>query len=106
MSFVLDNQIIMSFKDFLQDQAVVGTSLGFLIASTTLDMARVFVREGIMPFVIALRSTSLPRFNIDNIISSIITFVLTMLVIFVTIRVFNLQTKKIPVVATVSNAAL
>jgi len=106
MSFILDNEIVLSFRDFLQDQSVAGTGIGFLLASSTLDLARVFVREGIMPFVHALRSTSVPRFDIDSIIQSLITFIITMLVIFVVVRVFNLQTKKIPVVATVSNASL
>lgn len=106
MSFILDNKIVLSFKDFITDQNVAGTGIGFLLASTTLDLARVFVREGIMPFVHALRSTSAPRFDIDAILQSLITFIITMLVIFVTVRLFNLQTKKIPVVATVSNASL
>jgi large-conductance mechanosensitive channel len=106
MSFILSNEIVMSFRDFIQDQQIAGTALGFLIASSTLDVARVFVREGVMPFVYAIRSTSIPKFDIDSIIQTLITFFVTMLVVFATVRIFDLQTKKIPVVATVSNAAL
>jgi len=106
MSFILDNELVLSFKDFVQDQGVVGTGVGFLLAQTTLDMARVFVRDGILPFVKAIRTASVPKFDLDNIFSAIITFIVTMLVIFTTVRVFNLQTKKVPVVATISNAAL
>ncbi len=106
MSFILDNELVLSFKDFVLDSNIAGTGIGFLLAQTTLDMARVFVRDGILPFVTAIRTTSTPRFDLDNIFSAIITFVVTMMIIFTTVRVFDLQTKKVPVVATISNAAL
>jgi len=106
MSFILDNELVLSFRDFIQDSNIAGTGIGFLLAQTTLDMARVFVRDGVLPFVTAIRTTSTPRFDLDNIFSAIITFLVTMLIIFTTIKTFNLQTKKVPIVATISNAAL
>lgn len=106
MSFILDNELVLSFRDFVQDSNIAGTGIGFLLAQTTLDMARVFVRDGVLPFVTAIRTTSAPRFDLDNIFSAIITFLVTMLIIFTTIKTFNLQTKKVPIVATISNAAL
>jgi large-conductance mechanosensitive channel len=106
MSFILDNELVLSFKDFVQDQNVPGTAIGFLLAQSTLDLSRVFVRDGIMPFVTAIRTTSVPKFDLDNIFGALITFIVTMLVIFTSVRVFRLQQRKVPIVATVSNAAL
>lgn len=106
MSFILNNELVMSFKDYVQDQNIPGVAIGFLLAQTTLDMARTGVSEMILPLVTALRTTSTPSFDVDLILQSIITFIVTMMIIFTVVKVFNLQTKKVPVVATVANAAL
>jgi large-conductance mechanosensitive channel len=106
MSFITQNELVMGFKDFIQDQNVAGTAIGFLIASSVLDMSRVMVSETILPFVTALRTTSVPQFDVDLILQSVITFIVTMMIVFTTVKVFNLQTRKVPIVATVANASL
>lgn len=106
MSFILDNELVMSFKEFTQQQNVPGVAIGFLLAQTTLDIARTGVSEMILPLVTALRTTSPPHFDIDLIFQSIITFIVTMLIIFTVVKLFNLQTTKVPVVATVAGARL
>ena len=106
MSFILQNELVMDFKEFTQQQNVPGVAIGFLLAQTTLDIARTGVSEMILPLVTALRTTSAPHFDVDLIFQSIVTFIVTMIMIFTVVKVFNLQTTKVPVVATVSNARL
>lgn len=106
MSFILENQLVMDFKTFVQDQKVAGTAIGFLLAQTTLDLARVGVNQGIMPLVTALRTGSLPKYDLQSIFEALVVFFITMLVIFTTVKVFDLQTTQVPVVATVSGARL
>jgi large-conductance mechanosensitive channel len=106
MSFILNNELVLSFKDFVLQQNVAGVGIGFLLAQTTLDLARVFVREGVLPWVSAIRTTSVPKFDLDSILQAIITFLVTMIIIFSVVKIFDLQTSKVPVVATISNAAL
>jgi large-conductance mechanosensitive channel len=106
MSFLLKNELVMDFKEFTQQQNVPGVAIGFLLAQTTLDIARTGVSEMILPLVTALRTTSPPSFDFDLIFQSIITFLVTMIIIFTTVKVFRLQTAKVPVVATIAGARL
>jgi large-conductance mechanosensitive channel len=106
MSFILNNELVMSFKEFASQQQIPGVAIGFLLAQTTLDIARTGVSELILPLVTALRTASAPSFDLELVFQAIVTWLVTMMVIFTVVKIFNLQTQKVPVVATVSNARL
>jgi len=106
MSFILENELFMDFKTFIQDQKVAGTAIGFLLAQTTLDLARVGVNQGVMPLVTAIRTGSLPKYDLSQIFEALVVFLITMMVIFSTVKIFDLQTAQVPLVATVSGARL
>jgi hypothetical protein len=84
----------------------------FLVNSTSLQtkkpnaLARTTVSEGMYPFITGLRTGSLPRFDIDEIFQSLITFFLSMLVAFASIKIFNLQERKLPLVMTVGAGSI
>jgi large-conductance mechanosensitive channel len=106
MSFITENKTYQDLKSFLTETNVTGTALGFLIASATLDLARTTVSEGMYPFITALRTGALPRFDLDEIFQSLITFFLSMLVAFASIKIFNLQERKLPLVMTVGAGSI
>jgi large-conductance mechanosensitive channel len=102
MSFLTENKTFLDMKSFLEQSQVIGVALGFMTASATLDLSRSVVSELLYPWVIAIRTASLPRFDLDDVAQSLITWILSMFVVFILIKGFNLQEKKIPMVLAVS----
>lgn len=106
MSFISQNELFLSFKDFFSQQQVFGTAIGFLLAQTTLELAKSGVQDLITPLVTAIMTRSVPRYQFKSIGQAWLTFFITLIVIFAIVKVFDLQTQAVPVVATVSNARL
>lgn len=102
LNFLTENKTFLDMKSFLEQSQVVGVALGFMTASATLDLSRSVVSELLYPWVIAIRTASAPRFDLDDVAQSLITWILSMLVVFILIKGFNLQEKKIPMVLAVS----
>ena len=94
MSFVYKNQVFMDFNTWLRDTNVLGLGIGFLIGQTTLDTSKSVVSSLIMPLIQGLRALKSPQFKLGGLVESLITFVITMLVIFFLVKIFKLQTKQ------------
>jgi large-conductance mechanosensitive channel len=106
MSFISQNELFLSFKEFFNQQQVFGTAIGFLLAQTTLELAKSGVQDLITPLVTAIMTRSVPRYQFKSIGESWLTFFITLIVIFSIVKLFDLQTQAVPIVATVSNARL
>lgn len=102
MNFLTENKTLLDMKSFLEQSQVIGVALGFMTASATLDLSRSVVSQLLYPWVVALRTASLPRFDLDDVAQSFITWILSLFVVFLLIKGFNLQEKKIPMVLAVS----
>lgn len=105
MSWLTDNQLAMDFKTFVQDSNFAGVGLGFLSAQATLDLSKTFVAALVMPMIIALRTRSVPKFDIEMFFEAFVVFLVTLLTVFVTIKIFNLQQKQVPIVAVANTSA-
>jgi len=107
MSIIAKNQWVQDFGTFLKDSNIVNMALGFLIAQSTMDMSKSFVSSVIMPFIEAARGLKTPKFPMAELGSAAVTFVVTLLVAFIFIKLFNLQAKPIqPVIVANSNTRL
>ena len=95
MSFISRNHWFQDFGTFLKDSNIVNLALGFLIAQSTMDMSKTFVSSVIMPLIHAARTMKAPKFPMSAFIAAIITFIITLFVAFVFIKVFRLQAKPI-----------
>lgn len=100
-SLVTKNKTFLEFRDFLVESNVIGTSLGFMVASSVLDLSRTGIREILMPLVHSIRHTSIPRFEWDEVAESTVSFLISMFLVFFIIKVFNFQQKSIPMVLAV-----
>lgn len=99
----MSNKWVMDFHTFLTDTNIASVGISFLIAQSTLDMSKSFVGSLVMPLIEAIRSLKAPKFPIANFLASILTFFVTLLVAFVIVRVFRLQTKAVPLVQVVNS---
>lgn len=105
MSF-LQNKVFLDFKSYLEEAGVIGTALGFLTASATLDLSRTIVNELLLPNIIALRTRSIPVYDLDEVLQSVLTFFLSFFVAFAVIKIGGFQQKKLPMVVTVAGGGL
>lgn len=96
------SQIFMDFGSFLQQQNVLGIAIGFLIAMSSMDTAKTFVRDAIMPIVHSMRTMQPPVFVFEDMIEATITFIITMFVAFIVVRITKTDIKPVPVVQVFS----
>ena len=97
-NLVTKNKTFVEFKDFLLESNVIGTSLGFMVASSVLDLSRTGVREVLLPLVHGIRHTSAPSIDVDEIAESFVSFLISMFLVFFIIKVGGFQQKSIPMV--------
>ena len=81
------SNIVMDFGNFLQSQNLVGLSLGFLVAFSTMDTTKGLTRSIIMPLIEALKTFKAPQFHFGFLIEALFNFVITMLVVFLMLKV-------------------
>lgn len=93
----------MDFNTFVKDSNIFSLGISFLIAQATLDMSKSFVGSLVMPLIQAIRTFKSPTFPVSNFLASILTFLITLLVAFVIIKTFKLQTKPVPLVQVVNS---
>ena len=106
-SYITGTTWIQDFGVFLKDSNIISMGLGFLIAQSTMDMSKGMVRTTIMPIIDAIRTLKTPKFEVSSLVASIITFVITLFVTFVIIKLFRLQAKPIqPVMVANSDGRL
>lgn len=81
------SNVVMDFGNFLQSQNLVGLSLGFLVAFSTMDTTKGLTRSVIMPLIEAIKSFKAPQFHFGYLIEALFNFVITMLVVFLMLKV-------------------
>lgn len=82
---------ILGFNDFLKEYNVIGLGIGALVASLTLDMGKSFTDAVIMPAVYGITTGSVPEVSFYGLLQSTITFLVSMLVVFLLIKMFKLR---------------
>lgn len=97
------SQWVMDFNTFLKETNIVTVGISFLIAQSTLDMSKSFIGSLVMPIIQAIRTLKAPSFPVSSFIASILTFLVTIFVAFFIIKMFNLQTKPIPLVQVINS---
>lgn len=96
------SRVAVEFGSFLQAQNIAGLAVGFLIASSTLDTAKNGVSSLIMPLVDSIKTLKAPKFELSNLLASLITWLVVMFVSFVIIRVAKVKTTTVPIVQVVN----
>jgi large-conductance mechanosensitive channel len=81
------SNVVMDFGNFLQSQNLVGLSLGFLVAFSTMDTTKGLTRSIAMPLIEALKTFKAPQFHFGFLIEALFNFVITMLVVFLMLKV-------------------
>lgn len=97
------SQWVMDFHTFLSETNIATVGISFLIAQSTLDMSKSFVGSVIMPLIESIRTLKTPSFPIQTFLASILTFFITLLVAFVIVKAFKLQTKAVPLVQVINS---
>ena len=81
------SNVVMDFGNFLQSQNLVGLSLGFLVAFSTMDTTKGLTRSIVMPLIEAIKTFKAPQFQFGYLIEALFNFVITMLVVFLMLKV-------------------
>jgi large-conductance mechanosensitive channel len=81
----------MDFGSFLQQQNLVGLSLSFLVAFSTMDTTKGFTRSIIMPLIEAIKTLKAPQFAFGYLIEGLFNFVITMLVVFFMLKLTSVN---------------
>jgi large-conductance mechanosensitive channel len=88
------NEFILDFSQFIKEYNVVGLGIGALVANNTMDIGKAIVDSLIMPIVTGIITRSTPTFTYYGLIQSMITFLVTMFVIFFLMRIFGIKATK------------
>lgn len=92
--FEKPDQFALDFTQFLKEYNVVGLGIGALVANNTMDIGKAIVDSLVMPIVTAIITRSPPTFTYYGLIQSLVTFIVTMFVIFFLMRIFNIKATK------------
>ncbi|WIA10857.1 hypothetical protein OEZ85_011023 [Tetradesmus obliquus] len=87
----LDEKLIFDFGTWLKEMNVIGLGVGALVATNTMSIGSSITDALVMPIVQAILQRAVPQFKIKAIISPILTFVVTMAVVFLLMRVFKVS---------------
>jgi large-conductance mechanosensitive channel len=86
--------VVTEFKDFIVDANVVGLGIGALVANNTMDIGKAITDSIVMPLVNGAVTQTVPDVSFYSLLQSLITFMVTMLVVFVLLKIFNIKTIK------------
>lgn len=92
--FEKPDQFALDFTQFLKEYNVVGLGIGALVANNTMDIGKAIVDSLVMPIVTGIVTRTVPTFTYYGLIQSLITFIVTMFVIFFLMRIFNIRATK------------
>jgi large-conductance mechanosensitive channel len=92
--FTRPDTFALNFVQFLKEYNVIGLGIGALVASNTMDIGKSLVDSLIMPIVTGIVTQTAPTFTYYSLIQSIITFLVTMFVIFFLMSVFGVKATK------------
>jgi large-conductance mechanosensitive channel len=87
----LDEKIFRDFGSWLKDMNVIGLGVGALVATNTMSIGTSITDALVMPIVQAILQRTLPQFRIKQVLSPILTFFVTMAVVFLVMRVFKVS---------------
>lgn len=90
------------FSSFLQSQNLAGLVVGFLIGSSTLDVAKSMVNTIIMPLVVSLQTMQMPDIDFLGLYEPLLVFLLTLFVCFAIIKLGHVAPKPIQLVQVVN----
>lgn len=96
------SRIAVEFGSFLQAQNIAGLSIGFLIASSTLDTAKNVVSTSIMPLVQSMQTLKPPKFDFSPLVQSLMTFLITMFLCFVILKVGRVKPQAVSLVQVIN----
>lgn len=89
--FGLDEKILTDFGQWLKEMNIVGLGVGALVANNTMSIGASLTEAVVMPVVQAILHRTVPQFKIKQVLSPILTFVVTMAVVFLMMRVFKVS---------------
>lgn len=96
------SRVAVEFGTFLQAQNIAGLAIGVLIATSTLDTSKAVVRTSIMPLVQSLQTLKSPQFEFSPLVESLITFLITMFLSFIIIRVTQVKPQAVSLVQVIN----
>lgn len=88
------NEFVLDFTQFLKEYNVVGLGIGTLVSQNTMEMGKSFVDAIVMPLVTGVITRTTPTISYYSVIQSMITFIVTMFVIFAFMRIFGVKLTK------------
>ena len=78
----LDEKLLTGFVAFIKEFNIVGLGLGALVAQNTMDIGKSLTDSFILPIVHGILSRSVPRMTIKGLLAPIVTFLVTMAVVY------------------------
>lgn len=87
----LDEKILTDFGAWLKEMNIIGLGIGALVANNTMSIGGSITDALVMPIVTAILQRTVPQFRVKQIIAPILTFVVTMAVVFLLMRVFKVS---------------
>lgn len=85
----LDEKLFKDFGSWLKEMNVIGLGVGALVANNTMSIGASITEALVMPIVQAILQRTAPQFKVKQILSPILTFIVTMAVVFLLMRVFK-----------------
>lgn len=94
MDLLGQNEFLLDFTQFIKEYNVVGLGIGALVSANTMDMGKAFVDAVVMPTVTGVITGTTPTISYYSVIQSFFTFLVTMFVIFMFMRIFGVKLTK------------
>ena len=92
------NSVVLDFTTWLKEAKIADVAISFLIAGATLDVSKAAVSGLIMPVIEGMQRLTWPKFNVEEVATTGITFIVTMWIAFIIMRMLGLTVRPIPVV--------
>lgn len=87
----IDEKFLTDFLSFIKEFNIVGMGLGALVANNTMEIGKRLTDSINLPIVHAILSRTIPRVSVKSMLSPIITFLVTMAVVYVLLRIFKVS---------------
>lgn len=94
LKFLPDTQFLLDFPQFIKEFNVVGLGVGALVASNTMEIGKAFTDSIIMPLVNAIITQTVPEISYYSLVQTLVTFIVTMFVVFLMIKLFRIKLTK------------
>lgn len=98
----IGGDVVGEFGSFLQSQNILGLAIGYLLGSSTLDVSKSVIQVLVLPLVASLHNMRAPAIDLLALYEPMLTFVLTLFVCFVILKIGNVAPKPIQLVQVVN----